>query len=68
MQATKSRLMERVMAVDVNRDGKLDLDEFTMLFDEEQNKIDTARRANQKFAELDTDQSGYLENGESIRT
>ena len=52
------------MAVDINRDGKLDIDEFTVLFDEEAHKLETAQKALVKFVELDTDKSGFLENGE----
>jgi Ca2+-binding EF-hand superfamily protein len=47
--------------VDKNGDGKLDLIEFTQLFEEMLVRMDLIHRARAKFEALDTDKSGMLE-------
>lgn len=50
--------------IDRNSDGKLDLNEFVILFEEMLIRIDLMNRARAKFEELDTDKSGLLETAE----
>lgn len=64
VQASKKKLMDRINAVDHDHNNKLDIDEFTELYEEEQFKIDCARKAYDKFMELDEDRSGFLEAAE----
>jgi Ca2+-binding EF-hand superfamily protein len=54
----KEQIMKRV---DVNKDGAIDMDEFTLLFEEVTFKIDVTYRAKKKFTELDENDSGRLE-------
>ena len=58
VEESKKKLMDRIKAVDHDHDGKLDVNEFTDLYEEEQFKIDCARKAYDKFCELDADKSG----------
>lgn len=57
----KGKLMRRL---DTNKDGKLDLNEFTELFNEMTKRFQLIERAEAKFKEFDKDNSGYLENAE----
>jgi len=57
----KARLMHRL---DANKDGKLDLSEFSVLFGEMTKRFSLLERANKKFDEFDVDKSGFLENTE----
>lgn len=57
----KSSLVDRM---DKNKDGKLDLKEFTELFIEILQRMDLVHQATMAFKKLDTDNSGYLEKGE----
>lgn len=52
------------MRLDANKDGKLDLDEFQVLFQDMVNRIVLIEKASVKFNELDTDKSGFLESSE----
>jgi calmodulin len=56
---------ERIMAnIDINKDGQLDLLEFTDLFEKMVIRMDLVQKAKHKFEELDVDHSGSLENAE----
>lgn len=57
----KSKIMLRL---DTNKDGKLDMDEFLILFNEMAARFSLMDRARAKFIELDTDKSNFLEAGE----
>ena len=57
----KKRLMKKV---DTNRDGKIDLIEFTVLFEEMLARMELLQSAKKKFNELDVDSSGFLETSE----
>jgi len=57
----KSKLMHRL---DINRDGQLDITEFTVLFSEMTKRYQLIERAEAKFKEFDKDNSGFLENAE----
>ena len=57
----KSTLLKRI---DVNGDGKLSLQEFTVIFDEILQRMDLISRAKNEFDRLDTDKSGFLEKNE----
>jgi len=57
----KTKLMHRL---DLNKDGKLDLSEFTVLFGEMTKRFLLIERAEAKFKEFDKDNSGFLENAE----
>lgn len=59
--AYKNKLMKEI---DANGDGKLDLEEFKILFDDMLARIELVKRAKVKFDELDTDKSGMLEAAE----
>lgn len=50
--------------IDKNGDGKLDQQEFVVLFEEMLVRMDLIHRARAKFVELDTDKSGMLETQE----
>ena len=50
--------------VDVNKDNKLDLLEFTTLFNDLLSKMDLIARAKVQFNALDINQNGYLEGSE----
>ena len=57
----KSTLLKRI---DANGDGKLSLQEFTVIFDEIIQRMDLITRAKAEFDRLDTDKSGFLEKNE----
>lgn len=57
----KSTLLKRL---DVNKDGKLSLQEFAVLFDEILLRVDLIAQAKKAFSKLDADGSGYLEKEE----
>jgi len=57
----KDKLMKEI---DANGDGKLDLGEFKILFEDMLARIELVKRAKVKFDELDTDKSGMLEAAE----
>jgi len=58
----KNETRQKIMArVDKNKDGKLDEEEFCELFAEEMRHLSVIRSAREKFSELDTDNSGFLE-------
>jgi Ca2+-binding EF-hand superfamily protein len=57
----KSQLLEKI---DINKDGKLDLAEFTDLFAEMLDRLELVEEAKRKFRELDADNSGFLEKSE----
>ena len=50
--------------IDSNGDGKLDSDEFIILFEDLLQRLELIERARSKFNELDTDKSGMLEKAE----
>ena len=50
--------------IDLNGDGKLSLQEFTVFFDEVLQRMDLIDKAKKAFTKLDTDHSGYLEKNE----
>jgi calmodulin len=50
--------------IDTNKDGKLDLNEFTKLWEEMMARLDLIENARKKFKLLDTDNSGFLEKPE----
>ena len=54
----RETLMEKI---DKNKDGKLDLSEFTLLWEEMMARLDLIESAKKKFNELDVDKSGFLE-------
>ena len=54
----KDQIMKRV---DLNNDGAIDMDEFTLLFEEVTFKIDVTYRAKKKFSDLDENDTGRLE-------
>jgi len=61
----KEKVKQAMMArIDKNKDGKLDIDEFTALYEEEMHIVEILKRAEVKFNELDADRSGYLEKDE----
>lgn len=60
-EAVKSRMMQRL---DANKDGKLDPNEFQVLFLAIVQRMGLMQRAEAKFKEFDTDNSGFLENKE----
>lgn len=55
------RLIENI---DLNKDGKLDLLEFTNLFEDMLIRVSLVEKARSKFKELDTDKSGLIERNE----
>jgi calcium-binding protein CML len=55
------RLIENI---DLNKDGCLNLQEFTDLFEGMMVRIDMVEKARSKFVELDLDKSGAIEKGE----
>jgi len=57
----KTALMNKV---DANKDGKIDLMEFTMLFEDMLARLELITAAKKKFDELDVDKSGFLETPE----
>ena len=57
LEDAKARMMQRL---DVNKDGKLDFEEFFKLFLLMTARFTLIDRAKVKFAELDKDGSGYL--------
>ena len=57
----KTNLLNRI---DANGDGKLSLQEFTVLFDEILQRMDLIMSAKYDFELLDTDKSGFLEQEE----
>ena len=54
----KDQIMKRV---DLNNDGAIDMEEFTLLFEEVTFKIDVTYRAKKKFGDLDENNTGRLE-------
>jgi Ca2+-binding EF-hand superfamily protein len=61
----KDKVMKKILKrIDKNKDGKLDVDEFTQLFSMVVARSDLVTRAKHKFDELDTDKSGFLEEKE----
>lgn len=56
--AYKAKLLQEI---DKNGDGKLDLAEFIVLFEDMLARLELVRRAKTKFDELDADKSGMLE-------
>lgn len=61
----KAVYQARIMAnIDANKDGQLDLLEFTDLFEKMIVRMELVAKAKTKFIELDADKSGFLENGE----
>jgi len=61
LEEAKSRMLQRI---DSNKDGKLDFDEFIVLFQLMSARYALIDRAKTKFVELDADASGFLENAE----
>ena len=57
----KATLLKRI---DVNGDGKLSLQEFSVCFDEILQRMDLIARAKKEFERLDSDHSGFLEKNE----
>jgi len=57
----KDKLMKEI---DANGDGKLDMNEFTALFEDFLVRLELVQRSKQRFDELDTDKSGMLEKQE----
>ncbi len=57
----KATLLKRI---DVNGDGKLSLQEFSVCFDEILQRMDLIARAKKEFERLDGDKSGFLEKNE----
>ena len=57
----KIMMMKRI---DANADGKLSLEEFTALYEEQMHIVEVIRRGRIKFTELDVDGSGFLEEPE----
>lgn len=57
----QQRMMRRL---DANKDGKLDTNEFAVLFLEMSKRFALLERANKKFEEFDVDKSGHLESAE----
>jgi len=57
----KAKLMVKI---DANNDGKLDMAEFIVLFEEMLIRLELLQQATKKFNELDVDKSGFLEKGE----
>lgn len=57
----KRKLMNKI---DANNDGKLDMDEFLILFEDMLVRINLLHHAREKFTELDADKSGFLEAAE----
>jgi len=65
MGEDKDLVMKKILKrIDKNKDGKLDVDEFTQLFSMVVSRADLVTRAKHKFDELDTDKSGFLEEKE----
>lgn len=65
MGNSKDEVKTKIMArLDANQDGKLDMNEFLILFKEMLVRFSILERANAKFVELDTDKSGFLESAE----
>ena len=61
----KDKVTKKILRrIDVNKDGKLDQDEFAKLFAMIVARHDLVRRAKIKFTELDVDKSGSLEGPE----
>lgn len=52
--------------VDSNNDGAIDINEFTMLFEEVTFKIDVTYRAKKKFSELDVNSADALDMGQLL--
>ena len=50
--------------VDLNKDGKIELMEFTVLFEDLIARLELIAAAKKKFEELDVDKSGFLEKPE----
>jgi len=57
----KATLMKRI---DVNKDGKLSLQEFAVLFDEIMMRMDLISQARKAFSKLDENGNGFLEKEE----
>jgi calmodulin len=60
-ETVRAKMMQRL---DANKDGKLDPNEFEMLFLAIVQRMGMMQRAEAKFKEFDTDNSGFLENKE----
>lgn len=60
-EVVKGRMMARL---DLNKDGKLDIDEFESLFKEMLNRSLLIERARTKFEEFDENKNGTIESGE----
>lgn len=63
----KKAFVESLMnKIDVNKDGKIDLQEFSELFAEMLEKVEAVAAATKKFHQLDVNGSGYLEKDELV--
>jgi Ca2+-binding EF-hand superfamily protein len=63
--ASVDNYTERLIAnIDLNKDGVLNLMEFTDLFEGMMIRMDMVNKAQSKFQELDIDKSGFIEKGE----
>jgi Ca2+-binding EF-hand superfamily protein len=60
-EAVKKKIMHRL---DANKDGKLDANEFKVLFKEMLNRQLLVERARVKFMEFDTNQNGFIDTSE----
>ena len=61
LEGFKATLMKRI---DVNKDGKLSLQEFAVLFDEIMMRMDLISQARKAFSKLDENGNGFLEKEE----
>ena len=59
-EVVRTSIFERIEAASEHGDGKLDILEFTSLFEEEQEKLELSLRAQINFEELDVNETGYL--------
>lgn len=63
--ADKEKVVANILKrIDTNNDGKLDVEEFGNLFSLVMNRANLVQRAHLKFAEFDSDKSGFLEEKE----
>ena len=60
-EEVRTKLMSRI---DANKDGKLDFEEFEVLFKEMLNRMMLLERARAKFNEFDVNKNGMIENDE----